>query len=76
MRDNPIKARIAKGGFAYGTMVFEFFTPSLAQICKSAGAEFIIYDMEHSAVSIETIREQISYCRGIGLIPKIGRAHV
>lgn len=71
MRDNPIKARIAKGGFAYGTMVFEFFTPSLAQICKTAGAEYIIYDMEHSAVSIETIREQISYCRGIGMIPMV-----
>ncbi len=71
MRDNPIKARLAAGGHAFGTMVFEFFTPSLAQICKTAGAEFVLYDMEHSAVSIETIRAQISFCRGIGLVPMV-----
>lgn len=71
MRDNPIKARLAAGGHAFGTMVFEFFTPSLAQICKTAGAEFVLYDMEHSAVSIESVREQISYCRGAGLVPMV-----
>jgi 2-keto-3-deoxy-L-rhamnonate aldolase RhmA len=71
MRDNPLKGRLAKGGNAYGTMVFEFFTPGLAQICKAAGAEFVLYDMEHSAVSIESVREQISYCRGIGLVPMV-----
>ncbi|MSP48360.1 MAG: aldolase [Alphaproteobacteria bacterium] len=71
MRDNPIKPRLAKGGNAYGTMIFEFFTPGLAQICKSAGAEFVLYDMEHSAVSIETVRAQISFCRGIGLVPMV-----
>lgn len=71
MRENPIKGRIAAGGHAFGTMIFEFFTPGLAQLCKTAGAEFILYDMEHSAVSIETIRAQISFCRGIGLVPLV-----
>jgi 2-keto-3-deoxy-L-rhamnonate aldolase RhmA len=71
MRENPIKGRIAAGGHAFGTMIFEFFTPGLAQLCKTAGAEFILYDMEHSAVSIETIRAQIAFCRGIGLVPLV-----
>ena len=71
MRDNPLKPRLAAGGHAFGTMVFEFFTPGLAQICKEAGAEFLLYDMEHSAVSIETIREQFAYCRGVGIVPMV-----
>jgi 2-keto-3-deoxy-L-rhamnonate aldolase RhmA len=28
-------------------MVFEFFSPGIAQVLKLAGCEFIIYDMEH-----------------------------
>jgi 2-keto-3-deoxy-L-rhamnonate aldolase RhmA len=71
MRDNPLKARLAAGGHAFGTMVFEFFTTGLAQICKAAGAEFVLYDMEHSAVGIETVREQMAYCRGVGLVPMV-----
>ncbi|MBM3524585.1 MAG: aldolase [Alphaproteobacteria bacterium] len=69
MRTNPVKARIAAGGYAYGTMLFEFFTPGIAQICKAAGAEFMLYDLEHSAVDYEALREQFSYCRGLGLVP-------
>jgi hypothetical protein len=48
MRNNPIKHRLADGGSAFGTMVFEFFTPGMAQIAAAAGAEFVLYDMEHS----------------------------
>ena len=45
MRDNPVKAKITAGGSSFGVMIFEFFTPGIAQICKAAGAEFILYDM-------------------------------
>jgi 2-dehydro-3-deoxyglucarate aldolase/4-hydroxy-2-oxoheptanedioate aldolase len=69
MRSNPIKSRIAQGGYAYGTMVFEFFTPGMAQICKAAGAEFMLYDMEHSAIAHADLREQFAFCRGLGLVP-------
>lgn len=69
MRDNPIKRTLESGGHALGTMVFEFFTPGIAQICRQAGAEFVIYDMEHSASGFESIRAQMSFCRGIGLVP-------
>lgn len=69
MRDNPLKATLARGGHAFGTMVFEFFTPGLAQICHAAGAEFILYDMEHSGVSTETIKGQVAACRGLPVQP-------
>ncbi|MBI1779603.1 MAG: aldolase [Proteobacteria bacterium] len=71
MRDNPIKRRIAEGGRAYGTMAFEFFTPGLPQIIKATGAEFVIFDMEHSGVDIHTMKAQIAACRGIDLVPMV-----
>ena len=67
MQPNPVKSRLAAGGTAFGTMAFEFFTPSLAQIVKSAGADFLLYDMEHSSADVETMKAQFACCRGIGL---------
>lgn len=67
MQPNPVKTRLAAGHPAFGTMAFEFFTPSLAQIVKAAGADFILYDMEHSGASVETMKTQFACCRGIGL---------
>ena len=71
MRDNPVKARITAGGSAFGAMIFEFFTPGIAQICKAAGAEFMLYDMEHTAISTETLRQQFALCRGLGIVPMV-----
>jgi 2-keto-3-deoxy-L-rhamnonate aldolase RhmA len=71
MRDNPIKHRLAEGGFAFGTMVFEFFTPGMAQIAAAAGAEFVLYDMEHSGAGIDTIKAQMAACRGLGPVPMV-----
>lgn len=71
MRDNPVKHRLAEGGTAFGSMVFEFFTPGIAQIMKAAGAEFVLYDMEHSGASVETMKAQFAACRGIGVVPLV-----
>jgi len=71
MRENPLKQRLADGGYAFGTMVFEFFTPGIAQIVRAAGAEFVLYDMEHSGVGIEVIKQQMANCRGIGIVPLV-----
>jgi 2-dehydro-3-deoxyglucarate aldolase/4-hydroxy-2-oxoheptanedioate aldolase len=71
MRSNPVKSALGAGKFAFGTMVFEFFTPGMAQIAKTAGAEFILFDMEHSGVTIETLKGQLAACRGIGITPMV-----
>ena len=71
MKSNPVKSDLAAGKHAFGTMVFEFFTPGMPQIVKAAGAEFILFDMEHSGVTIETLKGQIAACRGIGLVPMV-----
>ncbi len=71
MRDNPLKARLATGGRACGAMAFEFFSPGLPRICANAGAEFILYDMEHTGLSFETLKMQVALCRGLPLVPMV-----
>ena len=71
MRSNPLKHRLLDGGTSFGLFAFEFFTPGLAQIAQAAGAEFLLLDMEHSGAGIDTIKEQLSYCRGLDIVPLV-----
>jgi len=69
MLSNPVRAKLKSGQCAYGIMAFEFFTPGFCQIVAGAGAEFVIFDMEHSGAGIDTIKAQISFARGTGVAP-------
>jgi 2-keto-3-deoxy-L-rhamnonate aldolase RhmA len=71
MRDNPVKAKLAAGRSAYGAMVFEFWSAGLPQICTNAGAEFVLYDMEHTGLSFETLKMQVALCRGLDVVPMV-----
>ena len=71
MRDNPVKAALASGGSAVGALVFEFFSPGIPQLCRNAGAEFVLYDMEHTGLSFETLKMQFALCRGLDLVPMV-----
>jgi len=71
MRGNPVKAAVAAGDSAYGAMVFEFMSPGLPQICANAGAQFILYDMEHTGLSLETLKTQFGLCRGLAVVPMV-----
>ena len=71
IRPNRVKAALAAGGRAFGAMVFEFFTPGLPQICRNAGAEFVLYDMEHTGLGFETLKTQFALCRGLDLVPMV-----
>jgi 2-dehydro-3-deoxyglucarate aldolase/4-hydroxy-2-oxoheptanedioate aldolase len=50
-------------------MVFELLAPGLPQICSNAGADFLLYDMEHTGLGFETLKTQIALCRGLNLVP-------
>ncbi|SLN73049.1 HpcH/HpaI aldolase family protein [Oceanibacterium hippocampi] len=69
MRDNPVKQKLQRGETAFGTMVFELVSPGLPAILSAAGAEFALYDMEHSGISMEEMKRQFAYGRGLGLVP-------
>ncbi len=56
MKTNQVKRTIADGGVSLGTFVLEFNTPGVARLAAEAGAEFVVFDMEHTGWSVETIR--------------------
>jgi 2-keto-3-deoxy-L-rhamnonate aldolase RhmA len=71
MLRNPVREKLRRGETALGIMNFEFFSPGMPQILAAAGAEFCIFDMEHSGIGIETIKQQIAAARGVGLVPMV-----
>jgi 2-dehydro-3-deoxyglucarate aldolase/4-hydroxy-2-oxoheptanedioate aldolase len=60
MRANKVKRVLCGGGISVGTLVFEFNTTGIPRIVAEAGAEFILFDMEHTGWSIESIRMLIA----------------
>jgi 2-keto-3-deoxy-L-rhamnonate aldolase RhmA len=69
IRPNPVRETLLNGGIAVGPMVFEFFTPGLFAICARAGAEFVLLDMEHSGIGMDTLRMLLATARGTGVAP-------
>lgn len=69
MRLNPVKQKLQRGDTAFGTMVFEFASPGLPAVLVASGAEFALYDMEHSGIDIDEMKRQLSYARGLDLVP-------
>jgi 2-keto-3-deoxy-L-rhamnonate aldolase RhmA len=66
-----LRRRVLAGESVRGTMLFESFSPGVAQIMKLAGCEYILYDMEHTGIGLETIKEQVAMCRGLGVAPMV-----
>ncbi len=71
MRNNPVKEALARGDSVFGTMIFEFASPGLPAILADAGAQFVLYDMEHSGITDDEIKRQVAYCRGLDLVPMV-----
>ena len=71
MARKSLRQRAMNGEMVVGSMVFEFFSPGIAQVLKHAGAEYIIYDMEHTGTSLETIKTQVAHCRGLDVAPMV-----
>src|SRR5215210_5859683 len=71
MRTNTVKRTLRDGGAAIGSMIFEFNTTGIGRIGAEAGAEFVIFDMEHTGWSIESIRMLIATTRAAETIPMV-----
>ena len=66
---NAVKHKLREGGVSIGTMMFEFNSTGIGRIAANAGAEFAVYDMEHSGWSIETIRMLIATTPKSEMVP-------
>ena len=71
MRSKGIREKLRDNGVVYGIMAAEFFTPGFCQIASNAGADFVIFDMEHGAVGIDLLKAQMAFARGVGVAPLV-----
>lgn len=71
MRPNPVKEKALAGGVSIGTFLFEFDTTGIARIAAEAGAEFAVFDMEHTGWGVDTIRMLIATTRSTRMIPMV-----
>jgi 2-keto-3-deoxy-L-rhamnonate aldolase RhmA len=66
-----LKRRLRQDGSAFGCMVMEFLVPGMPAIIAATGADFALFDMEHTGATLETMKTMIAGCRGIGLAPLV-----
>lgn len=71
MQATDLRQRVLDGETVAGAMVFEFFSPGVAQLLRHAGCQYIIYDMEHTGIGLETIKWQVAACRGLDIVPMV-----
>ena len=71
MIKNDLKKKFRSRSKARGAMIFEFFSPGIPHILKNSGCEFVIFDMEHSGLTLDKFKELAIICRGINLFPLI-----
>jgi len=73
MSDRGLKALAGKRATAFGHFVVEFATPGIGHIMKSAGCDFVLFDLEHSGFGFETVKSAMRYFEAADL-PAIVRA--
>jgi 2-keto-3-deoxy-L-rhamnonate aldolase RhmA len=71
MRENSVKRTLHAGGVAVGTMVFEFTTPGIGRIAEAAGADFVLFDQEHTAWGVETLAAAMAVMRFTRPVPLV-----
>jgi 2-keto-3-deoxy-L-rhamnonate aldolase RhmA len=61
---SPVRQALQGGGLVVGTFVFEFATNGIGRLAAGAGAEFVVYDAEHTGWGWETLSRLIATTRG------------
>jgi len=64
-----LRQRVMAGETVRGAMIFECLTPGAPQIMARAGAEFVMFDMEHTGAGFDILRGPIAACRGLPITP-------
>ena len=71
MQGPSLKEKLSRDGRAFGPMVFEFFTPGMPAIIAATGADFALFDMEHTGLGFETFRHLVAGCQDSGVAPLV-----
>lgn len=65
MHANPIRAAIDRGEVQLGTWVTLIRNPAILSLLKSAGLDFARVDMEHTALTIDTVADMALLARAL-----------
>jgi 2-keto-3-deoxy-L-rhamnonate aldolase RhmA len=71
MRHNRALASIREGGIALGMFSLEFASTGLARTVASAGADFVVFDQEHTGWTTETISQLLASARATDIAPLV-----
>jgi 2-keto-3-deoxy-L-rhamnonate aldolase RhmA len=66
---HPLGSVLEGGGVAVGLMLFEFDTPAVMRIVAAAGADFALFDQEHTGWDASAIRRVLATGQGTGIYP-------
>ena len=69
MKPNAFRAAVAEGRIPLGHLVWEFGTRGIAKIVESAGVDFVLLDMEHSAFDGERVADLLEWFQGTRVAP-------
>src|SRR4249920_1974902 len=61
MADSGLKELAQTKAPKFGHFIVEFATPGIGHILKSAGCDFVLFDLEHSGFGFETVKSAIRY---------------
>src|SRR3954467_7558696 len=61
MTDQGLKAMARTRAAKFGHFIVEFATPGIGHIMKSAGCDFVLFDLEHSGFHFETVKSVLRY---------------
>src|SRR3954447_17976385 len=65
MHINPMKAAVDRGELQIGTWINLVRNPAILTVLKNAGLDFARVDMEHSALSIESLADMAILARAL-----------
>jgi 2-keto-3-deoxy-L-rhamnonate aldolase RhmA len=68
---STLKSKLRGQGYAFGPMIMEFFTAGMPAVIAATGADYALFDMEHTGASLETMKTMVAGCRGLGLAPLV-----
>ena len=61
MTEQTLKQMAGTRSAKLGHFVVEFATPGIGHILKSAGCDFVLFDLEHSGFGFETVKSALRY---------------
>jgi 2-dehydro-3-deoxyglucarate aldolase/4-hydroxy-2-oxoheptanedioate aldolase len=71
MAEHRLGRILTQGGYAAGTMIFEFNTPGMARLLDALDLDFVVFDMEHSGFEIADIRALMAWSRAASFTPVV-----